>query len=293
MLKAEQAIFFVPAGNSREQGLIWWARSSEWREDWDELVQTLVAGFGERPQGVVCPEAVFAQPLDRQHVAIVRVADQPTGSVSQQPTGLGFHFVVLTREGYLLLGADPFAIAARVPAYWERRGAVLSSVALSPPDRLPAISEIADLLRSPQGPTLLGAVQALLDGSRAAWVRPAPDPELLHSLWQLLPIRSRAEMWPASFAFCNRLQFHALVVPRIQPEEYDFRYLSADQVDNYPEGRYEAQLQMAAEAGDQALWERLLLRRSPGDTLRLGFWLLAGMLALSIAMGVIKIVQGR
>jgi hypothetical protein len=285
MLKAEQAILFVPAGVSAGRGPSWWARSLEWRECWDEPALALAAGFGERPDGVACPEAVFAQPLDRQHVTVVRVADQPTG--------LGFQFVVMTREDYLLLGADPFAIANKVPPAWERRGAVLSSVHLSPPDRLPAIAEIANLLRSPQGPTLLGAVQALLDGSRAAWVRPAPDPELLQSLWQLLPIRSRAEMWPASFAFSNRLQFHALVVPRIQPEEYDFRYLSAAQVDNYPEGRYEAQLQSAAETGDQALWERLLLRRSHRDTLRLGFWLLAGMLALSIAMGVIKIVQGR
>lgn len=293
MPKAEQAILFVPAGASEGRSPIWWARTPDWLESWDEPAQALAAGFGDRPESVACPEAVFAQPLDRQHVAVVRVADQPTGISFQQATGLGFQFIILTREDYVLLGADPFAIAAGVPVAWERRGTVLSSVALSPPDRLPAITEIAQLLSSPLGPTLLGAVQALLDGSRAAWVRPAPDPELLHALWQLLPIRSRADMWPASFAFSNRLQFHALVVPQIQPEEYDFRYLSAAQVDNYPEGRYEAQLQLAAETGDQALWERLLLRRSHSDTLRLGFWLLAGMLALSIAMGVIKIVQGR
>lgn len=267
------------------RGTTWWARSTDWDERWEAPVLALVEGFGQRLEGVSCPEAIFAQPLGPDRVAVARVAEQLTG--------LGFHFLVLSPQDYLELAADPFAVAAAVPPPWDRRGSVLPAVQLPPARQLPSIAEIATILKRPTGPTLLGAVQALLDGSRAAWVRSAPDPDLIHGLWQLLPVRSRADLWPASFAFSNRLQFHALVVPQAQAEEFDFRYLSEAQLDHYPEGRYEAQLQSAAENQDQALLEKLLLRRSQRDTLRLGFWLLAGMLALSIAMGVIKVVQGR
>jgi hypothetical protein len=267
------------------QGITWWARSPEWDERWAAPVLALIDGFGVQPAGISCPEAIFAQPLWADRVAVVRVAEQPTG--------LGFHVLVLTSQDYLQLAADPFAVAAAIPPLWDRRGAVLPPVQLPAAQRLPSVAAIAAILKRPYGPTLLGAVQALLDGSRAAWVRSAPEPEMIHALWQLLPVRSRAEFWPASFAFSNRLQFHALVVPQVHAEEFDFRYLSEAQLDHYPEGRYEAQLQSAAENQDQALLEKLLLRRSHRDTLRLGFWLLAGMLALSIAMGVIKVVQGR
>ncbi|HMP58821.1 MAG TPA: hypothetical protein PKD86_05665 [Gemmatales bacterium] len=279
MLLVPQALLLLESNGSAR----WLAWSAEFDEAWRPALEDLVRAFGERPAGVTCPEAIFAQPFGDDRVIVCRVCDQANG--------LGFHTLALTTADYAAAGAHPFAIAAAVPALWEARGSSLPAASLPPLERLPTTSEIGDILRRPESPLLLGTVQALVDGNRGAWVRPEPAGELLAGLWHLLPLRCRQELWPASFAFSNKLQFHAVVVPQVRAEEFDFRYLSEAQLENYPEGAYEARLQSAAEHGDEGLLAKLLLRRSHSDTLRLGFWLLAGMLALSILAGAIKVLQ--
>ena len=66
------------------------ARSAGLHTDWLPELTHLLVDFGERPPGIACPAALFAQPLGKQHVAIVQVADQdgPTAVV-------GFHVLVL------------------------------------------------------------------------------------------------------------------------------------------------------------------------------------------------------
>src|SRR5581483_10624608 len=93
---------------------------------------------------------------------------------------------------------------------------------------------------------------------------------------------TRADLWPASFAFGNRLGFDALVVPKVQGVDFA-DYLREEQAGDYPEGRYEHGLQVAAESGDQAELDSLFARRSRADARRLALILLAVALVLAAA----------
>jgi hypothetical protein len=136
-------------------------------------------------------------------------------------------------------------------------------------------------------PTYLGGVQALIDGGRVVFERPAPDSEVLRCLWMLLPVSTRSRLWPASFAFGNRLGFDALVVPQAKGVEYS-GYLPEGQAGDYPEGRYELALQVAIESGDQAEVDALFARRSRRDVMKLGLILLAAVVVLTVVMGLLS-----
>src|SRR5438105_15628310 len=97
------------------------AQSPGFREEWLPEAERLCTGFGERPAGVACPRAVFAQPFGKDQVALVQVADQ--GSDDQgRPGILAFHVVVLPYRLYAFLGGDPFYLAERLPPPWAARG---------------------------------------------------------------------------------------------------------------------------------------------------------------------------
>ena len=83
----EQAIY----GSQGAGGYRFLARSPGFLDDWLPEAQRLCTAFGERPAGVPCPAAVFAQPLGKQHVAVVQVADQGTDDAGR-PGALGFRF---------------------------------------------------------------------------------------------------------------------------------------------------------------------------------------------------------
>ena len=82
---------------------------------WLPEAEVICRGFGERPPGVACPLAIFARPIDRRHVAVVRAADQ-------QGDALAFHLLVLTRRFYLDLGGDLFLVCEKVPATFSTSG---------------------------------------------------------------------------------------------------------------------------------------------------------------------------
>src|SRR5262249_62319606 len=90
-------------------------------EEWLPEAERLCTGFGDRPAGIACPSAVFAQPFGKAHVAVVHVADQGADDTGR-PGALGFHLLVLTRADYARLGRDPFAIAERFAPPWLARG---------------------------------------------------------------------------------------------------------------------------------------------------------------------------
>jgi hypothetical protein len=94
----------------------------------------------------------------------------------------------------------------------------------------------------------------------------------------LLPDTTRTEVWPASYGFGPLPNVQALVVPKADPGAFD-GYLPESQAGDYPEGRYELNLQIAAEAGDQRAIDRLLSRRSSRQTMWLAIMLLAAALA--------------
>lgn len=226
----------------------------------EEAAIRMSVQFGARPPGVACPEAVFAKGVSRTRVAVVQVADRPDGT--ENPP-LGFRFLIFSTDIYAYLG-DPFMIAGLFPANYDLRGTLneLSWTHAAPPPR--RVEDLREILKNGDSQLLLGATQALLDGAKLAIVRRQPDPVLIHGLWQLLPDRVRCDLWPATFAFSNELNFHAAVVPESAPG-----FLNDEQCKDYPEGRYELAMQIAIESGDQTEVTRLLNRQPSAAVLKL------------------------
>jgi hypothetical protein len=277
LLVIEQAIY----GTQSPGGYQFLARSPGFHDDWLPWGLRLCTGFGDRPAGVSCPGCVFAQPFGPDRVAIVQAADQGVDDTGR-PGALGFRLLIVPRTLYHNLDSDPFFVAEQFPPPWWSRGEL--PVLEWPEDRRPARRTIADVqrvLNVPNSPTLLGGVQALLDGGRLAFERNQPDPQLVRSLWTLLPSSSRGDLWPASFAFSNAHGFHVVVVPRVNGDAYT-GYIFEEQAGDYPEGQYELALQTAAESGDQADLDALFARRSRAQTLRLAVGLLAVFLLVPL-----------
>jgi hypothetical protein len=230
-------------------------------------VERIAVLFGSRPTGIACPLAHFASPFGKTHVAVVRVEDRP-GEF------LGFRFLVLHRELYRHLG-DPFAISDLFPANWHATGTLVELE--WPPERLPerTLEQLDAVLREGDGPLLLGAVQAIVDGNRVLIKRDAPDEALVRGLWQLLPDRSRVDRWPATFAFSDELGFHAAVLPVLSAAPREPKPLTEEAVKDYPASSYELNLQIAIESRDREGLRRLLARRTADDTIRLGLYMIA------------------
>lgn len=224
--------------------------------------------FGSRPAGVACPLAHFACPFGEQHVAVVRVEDRP-GSF------LGFRFLVLSRELYRHLG-DPFAIADRFPPDWSASG-TLPDLAW-PEERLPerTVEQLDAILKSGDSGLLLASTQVLVDGNRVLLRRKEPDESFARGVWQLLPERTRRDLWPASFAFSEELGFHLAMGPTLPtPTDAYVKPLTEDAIRDYPSSSYELNLQIAIESGDRAALRRLLARRTADEAIRLGLYIVA------------------
>jgi len=257
-------------------------RSPGFAEEWLPEAERLCRGFGARLEGVACPAAAFAYPFGPEHVAVVQVADlaEPVGS-------LGFRFLILPRQLYSNFIADPFRVSDEFPPAWVPRAELPE---LFWPDEPPArrtIAQLQHVLQTGGSPTLLGGVQGLIDGGRLVFERPAPATQLVRDLWQLLPYSSQAELWPASFAFGNDLGFDLLVVPKKDGLPLD-RYITEERATDYPQGRYELNLQIAIEAGQQHDLDHLLARRSSRQTLRLALFLLFGSIVLTVVVGLLN-----
>jgi len=254
----EQALYVLEGGTLYERGL-----SERLSAEEREAAQRLCTAFGIPPVGVACPLAVFAQPFGTNSVAVVQVADQSGGR-------LGYRLLILERPAYAQFLRDPFAVSDRFPPDWSAQGHLpaLEHPAEAPPRR--TVAQLQKVLETGGSPTLLGAVQALVDGGRVVFERPAPAPQLARDIWNLLPDTVQTELWPASFAFANELRFDLLVVPKAGALALD-RYVTEEQAVDYPQGHYEFSLQYAVEHGDQREVDRLLGRRSSAQMLR---WLI-------------------
>jgi hypothetical protein len=282
------------------------ARSAGFRDAWQHEAEWLVTAFGDRPAGVACPAAVYAQPFGKEHVAVVQVADQEADGPGGPPA-LGFRLLVFPREAYTRYLGDPFVIDERLPPSWLARDdlPILGWPAEPLPRRtVPEVQAVLKRLKrhalredqevaeddddvertadNSEGPALLGGVQVLVDGGRLVFQRPAPDTGLLRALWTLLPTSTRSHLWPASFVFANGLPLDVVVVPPVRAAAFA-TYTTEDQAADYPEGRYELRLQTAAEAGDQADLDAVLGRRSWAETWRLGLTLLVAFTLLVLA----------
>jgi hypothetical protein len=277
-------------------------RSPGFTDDWLVDAERLILGFGDRSGGFTCPNAVFAFPLNDDHVAVVQVADQGPG-----PDGwlaLGFRFLVIVQKDWQDYLGDPFLVSARLPADWQASGeltalswpqeplprrtladvqAVLMRVKAHalPEDQDPE-AEIERTVENSESPALLGGAQVLVDGGELVFVRPGPDNALVQGLWTLLPNSLRPQIFPATFAFGNTLGFDVVVVPRLGEEDWE-GYTTEDQAADYPAGSYELALQVAAETNDQAELDRVFNRRTSKETLRLAVHILVFVSLVVIA----------
>jgi hypothetical protein len=242
------------------------AQSDNFDDAWRPEAERIVEGFG-LPRGAAAPDSLFAVPFGRRHVAVVSVA------------GRRFRFLILSRAFYNAI-PDPFAIAERFPPKWD---GPLDSLEW-PADPLPrrTVALLDQIFKHGDGPFLLGACQTLVDGSRIAIRRDRPEPGLCRDLWNLLPDSTRRATWPATFAYSLTLGF-GLVDLSMIVEEKLHGYLTEDQARDYPESRYERELQTAVEAGDQRTVDTLFARRTSSETLRLAIWIVMGAAILAVA----------
>jgi len=238
-------------------------RSDDFPTAWETAAAQLVEGFGPRPEGVAVQSALAVLPFDKRHTAIVQFADIPGR--------LGFRLMVLNRKLYDAI-SDPFAVSEAFPPNWASRD-TLPQIGWSP-DPIPhrTVAEVAEILHH-DGPLLLGATQALLDGMRIVLQRPAPDDVVLRRVWRLLPFSVRDELAVATFSFGLDPRFHLSVSPN-PPTALPAGTLSEENCRDVPEGRYELALQIAAETGNQTALERLFARRSSAATLKIALILL-------------------
>jgi hypothetical protein len=237
-------------------------------------VERIAVLFGQRPSAAKCPLAHFACPFGKRHVAVVRVEDRPG---SEQI--LGFRFLIVPVNLYRHLG-DPFAISDRFPPNWTTGPLPdLTWPAQPLPER--TLEQLNLILKNGDGPLLLGATQALVDGHCVLLTGTAPNEPLARDLWQLLPDSTRRELWPASFAFSNELRFHLAFGPSFQAPDHK-QQLTEEALRDYPPGSYELNLQIAVESGDRSSLRRLLARRSSDETLRLGLYMVAFAMLVAI-----------
>jgi hypothetical protein len=248
------------------------AHSDDFLDDWRPEVERIIAGFG-LPANIHAPDCLFAVPFQRRQVAVVAVA------------GRQFRFLVLSRALYNVI-PDPFAIVARFPPQWDKMG-TLPAIEW-PEETLPkrTVKQLDQIFKHGDGPFLLGACQTLVDSGKIALVRETPATDLFNDLWSLLPDSIRRQTWPATYAYSTALGFGLVALPAL-PTEGHFGYLTEDQTRDYPESRYERELQTAVENGDQQTVDRLFARRSTAETLRLAIFIVLGAAAISVATRVL------
>jgi hypothetical protein len=247
------------------------AHSDGFDDAWRPEAERIVEAFG-LPRGAQAPECLFAVPFGRRQVAVVTVL------------GRRFRFLILGRRLWDAI-PDPFAVVDRFPPKWDGPLPDLEWPLEPLPKR--AVAQLDHLFKHGDGPFLLGACQTLVDGGRIAMRRGEPDPALCRDLWNLLPDSIRRQCWPATFAYSTALGFQLVVLPEV-PEGGLPGYLTEDQARDYPESRYERELQTAVEHGDQRTVDRLFARRSSSETLRLAIWITGLAVILAVAARILS-----
>ena len=250
--------------------------SDDFDPSWRPEVERIVEAFG-LPAGVSAPASLFVVPFNRRQVAIVSLL------------GRRFRFLVLRRALYDAI-PDPFAIVTRFPPNLESTGTLPSLEWPEEPLPKRTVQLLDGIFKNGDGPFLLGACQTLVDSGRILLVREQPDTKRIQDLWLLLPDSTRRQTLVATFAYSTALPFNLVVLPKIPEDGIPIGYLNEDQTRDYPESRYERELQVAVESGDQRTVDRLFARRTSAETLKLALAIVLGMAFLTI---VLRIVMSR
>lgn len=268
MTALAQTVHTLTNGEIQERG-----RSTNFDPAWTDLLIHVLHGFGTPTS--VFDEAIYAYPLSARQVAVVQV-HSAHGVVS-------FRSIIIPRDAYVRRGGDPFLVSDAFPPDWNAFGDLAALEWPDTPSPYRTIAELQQVLQTGGSGTLLGSIQALIDGGHIVYERSTPAPQLLRDLWKLLPESTRGELWPATFSFANSLRFDVLVTPKADTVSID-RYLSEEQAVDYPHGRYEFSLQYAIEHEDQREVDRLFARRSSKQMLRLALYILVGGVVAYLAM---------
>jgi len=272
----EQAIYRAdPHGTYRCQ-----CRSPGFGDQADFHAIRLCSGFSGPGRVELASDCVFAQPLNRDWVMVTQVR----GSSDAEPPSPGphFRFLMVPRKAYRLWLGDPFALADHFLPLWHALD--LPRLSYRPDLSFDGhVSDIDAVLKRPDADRLLAATQALVDGARIALTWDGGAADFMHAVWRLLPFSTRSELWPASLTPSNSLAFDFVAMPTVNDETRK-RYLTDDQIDSYPTGRYEENLRSAAETGDRHHLVALLHRRSRAQTLRLAVVLVVLAAALAVGM---------
>jgi hypothetical protein len=192
------------------------------------------------------------------------------------------HGLLLTRKAYELIG-HPFALADFAPVQWSARDDYpdLDLQAFRVPH--PRTADILATLQEADTPLLYGLLQCLLDGGRALLIQDESIEPLLRQVWPMVPYSTRARLRVATWADSTALYYSVLAQPRA-PEPWPAGVLLAEQLRDYPEGRYELAMQVAIENNRQHDYEALLQRRSSVYTLKLALAILVAVMLLSVVM---------
>jgi hypothetical protein len=244
---------------------------------WEELARRIVTSFGTSTGEV---SALLSLPFGLRHWAVIDAQSRGDGA-------LGFRFLILSKLDWAY-GVDPFLLNQTYPPNWSLRGqadAIQHELNFTPP----TVEQAAVWLKEHDRATLLGGLQALLDGARL-WHESTPSsPAYVQALWNLLPYRSRHDFSFATLAFQPISDLHYQAVPKeLLPATLPPGVLSLKQTGDYPLGKYEQNLQLAISEGNAAEFEILLRRRTSRDTLRLALGLL---LAMIVGLVVVKLLR--
>ena len=241
------------------------ARSQEFSENQVAAATAIARQFGRGAEF----NSLFTADLDKGHVGVVQVL------------GSRFRFLAVPRDLYRAI-ADPFVISQRFPANFSDAGPLTDLEWDVGPLPGRSVEHLRAVLKSDDGPTLLGAAQAIVDGACVMFVRPVPDQAIVEQLWQLLPDSVRSEIRVATFANNNALGFNLLVASKPEPP-----CVTDEQAGDYPQGKYELGLQIAVESGDEKELARLLSRRSARQAMRLMLRILVAAMVIGLVIRVI------
>lgn len=249
-------------------------RSSNILFDWEEEALKFVVRFGQCTEQVESHSGVFVSPMLPNGVSFVGIClIRNDGSPD-----LFRIAIVLHRERFEI---DPWLFAKQFEQSNEKGDLETISVdKLWPINR--TVDEIQSILKSGDSPLLLGSSQALIDGCKIIVNQSEVNHDFIHNLWNLLPNQSRKELSFSTIVFSVENRFDISVMPEeIRPSQ---GFLTAEQVRDYPEGRYELALQLAAESGDQRELDRLFARKTSSQMLKLVISMIAFAFIVIILM---------
>jgi hypothetical protein len=237
---------------------------------WDALVAELVAADRQSNPTPTPFDRLFTARFDRKHIAVV--------SVSQ-----GRYRILLLNHRLYRAIPDPFAIEAMFPFDWSALGDLPPCEWPNQPLPQRTVKLLMPALKSSDSHFYLGGAQALVDSVSIIVPGAEPPREKLQQLWQMLPssiqLQTMLSTWNA--AFDRRFQLQGM--PQL-PDALPKGTMSAEQVSDYPEGRYEYELQLAIDHDDQPRVDQLLSRRSSREVINQALMLLA--LVIVFAIGV-------